>query len=103
MMVQVQDRVCTERGVLQRTAATVGRDIMEAPVWGIDCYTRRMIELVISDALQLEDQNQSNLVGEFIERKILPAINAQSPEKAHNLKYALQHLSEVSYTVLCYI
>ena len=49
MMVQVQDKICTLDGVLQREPLVLGQRIVEAPVWGIDCYTRRMIELSIED------------------------------------------------------
>ena len=49
MKVAVQDRVCTETGVLQRLPLVLGKDIKEVPVWGIDCYTRRMVEMALAE------------------------------------------------------
>lgn len=85
MGVQVQDRVCNENGVLQREP--VGLDsgmLKEVPVWGIDCYTHRMIEIAIEDRVAKELFCQKT-VRRFIDRRILPAINAQPPDVAHNM------------------
>ena len=46
---QVQDRVCTASSILQVPPVGLGEQIKERLVWGIDCYTRRMVELVIDD------------------------------------------------------
>ena len=88
MMVQVQDRVCTTDNVLNREPLQLGIHIKEVPVWGIDCYTRRMVELSIEDhAKELFDLKT---VHTFIEKRLLPTINAQSSETAHNMSIALE-------------
>jgi hypothetical protein len=88
MMVQVQDRVCTTDNVLNREPLQLGVHIKEVPVWGIDCYTRRMVELSIEDhAKELFDPKA---VHTFIEKRLLPTINAQSSEMAHNMSVALE-------------
>eukprot|EP01034_Spumella_vulgaris_P041989 gene41989-52047_t len=43
------DRVCTENGVLRVDPLGLGSDLKEVPVWGIDSYTRRMVEITIED------------------------------------------------------
>ena len=88
MMVQVQDRVCTTDNVLNREPLQLGIHIKEVPVWGIDCYTRRMVELSVEDhAKELFDLKT---VHTFIEKRLLPTINAQSSETAHNMSIALE-------------
>ena len=88
MMVQVQDRVCTTDNVLNREPLQLGVHIKEVPVWGIDCYTRRMVELSIED----HGKELFNLktVHTFIEKRLLPTINAQSSDTAHNMSVALE-------------
>jgi hypothetical protein len=94
MVQQVQEKVCTLDGVLERPPVGLGKDLKEIPVWGIDCYTRRMIELSIADNV---DPSKRNPLWErhFIERMLLPAINAQDSDKAHNMSYALRYIVEV--------
>eukprot|EP01035_Chromulina_nebulosa_P017573 gene17573-23141_t len=85
---QVQDRVCNELGVLDEPPTGLGADLKEAPVWGIDCYTRRMIELLISDS----SKSSNDHIIPFIERKLLPSINASSPNKAHSMMAAVESI-----------
>ena len=88
MMVQVQDRVCTEEKVLEREPLQLGKDVKEVPVWGMDCYTRRMVELAIED--RVPGSNRLPLaIQHFIEKTLLPAINDQPPNLAHDMKEAL--------------
>ena len=124
MLVQVQDRVCTETGVLRVPPVGLGEKLKEVVVWGIDCYTRRMVELVIDDEYTAEEdavcktgprvgkkntvRNQGKQDNEsyelhparvssiktFIERRLLPSINAQPSEKAHNMWYAANSIVE---------
>ena len=54
VQVAVQDRVCTQTGVLQKPALVLGSDVKEVPVWGIDCYTRRMVEMAVEDRVPSE-------------------------------------------------
>ena len=47
---QVQDRVNNETGVLsQPPVGLYSGKLREAQVWGIDCYTRRMLEIAVED------------------------------------------------------
>ena len=91
LTIQVQDKVCNEVGVLAVEPLGLGSKLEERYVWGMDCYTRRMIDIAIEDNVEkdLFSVEKSKL---FVERKLLPAINAQQPENAHNMKYALQHI-----------
>lgn len=94
MMVAVQDRVCTETGVLQRLPLKLGEDIKEVPVWGIDCYTRRMVEMAIEDRVPAEQRNEKT-IKKFIERALLPTINDQAPEHAHDMTYTILAILKV--------
>jgi hypothetical protein len=95
MVQQVQERVCTDAGVLMRAPVGLGKDLKEVPVWGIDCYTRKMIELSIEDRVPAERVSQKKME-HFVERMLLPAINTIKPEIAHNMTHALNYLVEVS-------
>ena len=87
MMVQVQDRICTTDGVLDCEPLQLGVHIKEVPVWGIDCYTRRMVELSIED--HAKELYNLKTVHTFIEKRLLPTINAQSTDTAHDMSVAL--------------
>lgn len=89
MISQVQDRVYNEQKILEKEPIVLGKDVVEVPVWGIDSYTRRMIEIVIEDSVPVKER--SNLtIKNFIEQTLLPTINRQLPEKAHDLSNALK-------------
>jgi hypothetical protein len=101
LLTRVQDKVCNEMGVLSREPLREGIDFQTRPVWGIDCYTRRMIELTIEDAYKADKRASKfkiERVHEFIRRKLLPAINAQDVARAHNMDYALSAIMEVRVT-----
>lgn len=91
MLVTVQDRVCTESNVLECIPLVLNKDIKEVPVWGIDSYTRRMVEMILEDKIS-ECYRSDILIKRFIEKRLLPAINAQSPELAHNMNYAVNSI-----------
>ena len=103
---QVQDRVCNSNGALDIPPIGLGPRLKEAPVWGIDSYTRKMIELIIIDDYNTLCTTQSSsllsplslkgVISEYIERKLLPAINRQSADEAHNIIYALNDIIHVS-------
>lgn len=94
MMVAVQDRVCTETGVLQRAPLQLGVDIKEVPVWGIDCYTRRMVEMAIEDRVDSERRDAKS-IKKFIERALLPTINDQPSDKAHDMTNTVNAILQV--------
>ncbi len=102
MLAQVQDKVCTEAGVLRRDPLGLGSDLKEVPVWGIDSYTRRMVEIALEDNIPPEKRS-ANQIKKFIERKLLPAINDQPPEKAHNMYHSLNAIFLVSSKTLTLI
>ena len=93
----VQDRVCTDRKVLQKEPLQLNKDIQEVPVWGLDSYTRRMIEIALEDRVGPARRTEASL-RRFIEKKLLPAINAQSPDHAHNINYAIDAILEVLHS-----
>lgn len=100
MVGQVQDRVCNSEGVLKRPPIGLGTQLREALVWGIDCYTHKNIELSILDNAPTKSWSSvpSNIT-RFIEKRLLPCINAQSADTAHNMTTALQYIiSDVNST-----
>ena len=98
MLGQVQDRVCNELGVLKNAPLSLGAEIIEAPVWGIDSSTRRMVEMAIEDNCRFDQRSEAKRrafrqsIHQFIDKKLLPAINAQSPHVAHQILYALNSI-----------
>ena len=96
MLGHVQDRVCTSNDVLVRPPLTIGVHIKEVPVWGIDSYTRRMVELAIEDRAPMKHRTLTS-VQHFIEKVLLPAINRQPTRTAHNMAVVLHSIKEVSF------
>lgn len=109
LLSSVQDNVLTMNGILNKDELQLGKGLREQPVWGIDSRTRRLIELVIED--HLPALCDPIAVKWFIEKSLLPAINAQDPKSAWNMSLALQHIinsesskkieREYAETVLC--
>lgn len=91
MLVQVQDKVCNSTDVLKRPPLQLGVEVKEVPVWGIDCYTRKMVELSIEDRVPAEKVSSTS-IQRFIEKILLPAINRQPPELAHNMSVCLESI-----------
>lgn len=107
LLIGVQDRVMTETGVLEQrelrsanweteaengseqlaSTGTVSKpEIVEQPVWGIDCYTRRNISIA------LETEFPPDMVLTFVEKWLLPAINACPVDLAYDLANATRLL-----------
>ncbi|KAL7473776.1 hypothetical protein ACHAXS_014443 [Conticribra weissflogii] len=61
-------------------------EVAEQPVWGIDCWTRRNVTSVI------EAEFSPEIAVEFVEKWLLPAINACPVEIAHNMAAAAKIL-----------
>lgn len=96
MLYTVQDRVCTQTGVLQRSPLQLGTDVKEVPVWGMDCYTRRMVEMSIEDRVPAERRSEAQIRA-FVERRLLPAINDQAPARAHDMTHSIKAILEVRF------
>lgn len=103
LMIAVQDRVMTDLKVLEQPelrnaswmtkaeevpngilSGSIGNrdkapEIVEQPVWGIDCYTRRNVSICLETAIDAD----TALI--FVEKWLLPAINACPVEIAHNI------------------
>ena len=108
LLIQVQDRVMTDKRILhqpelksanwmgadQSAAASMNAEelpeVVEQPVWGIDCYTRRNISIC------LETEFESDVALAFIEKWLLPAINACPEHLAHDIDNAARILEGVS-------
>ena len=114
LLIQVQDRVMTDLGVMHSPEARSanwddgdhGRDyrgggaeveqgtrsgysppeVAEQEVWGIDCYTRRNIMTLI------ESEFSPEIAIEFVEKWLLPAINACPVDLAHKMSTAAKIL-----------
>ena len=119
LLIAVQDRVMTELGVLEqkelKSANWIAQtndvakellsadnnntnnsdvsapDIVEQPVWGIDCYTRRNITMC------LETVFDSDNILVFIEKWLLPAINACPEDLAYNISNAARMLEGLPF------
>lgn len=100
MTYQVQDRVCNENKTICNNPVGLGPRLKEVPVWGIDCYTRRMIELVIQDNCFKSDETS---IKYYVERLLLPTINEMPPDIAHNIKYSIKRIIEVCDTLLRFL
>jgi len=72
-------------------SAELAPEIVEQPVWGIDCYTRRNI----LTCLEIEFDSATSLL--FIEKWLLPAINACPEDLAHNISNAARILEGLPF------
>ncbi len=114
LLIQVQDRVMTDLGVMHSPEARSanwddgdrGRDyrgggaeveqgthsgyslpeVAEQEVWGIDCYTRKNVMTLI------ESEFSPEIAVEFVEKWLLPAINACHVDLAHKMSTAARIL-----------
>eukprot|EP00980_Cylindrotheca_fusiformis_P029509 scaffold23496_cov188-Cylindrotheca_fusiformis.AAC.7 len=117
LLIAVQDRVMTENKVLEQRelrnaswmieaesvpetvlSASLGDsstapEIVEHPVWGIDCYTRRNISIC------LETEFDSDTVLTFVEKWLLPAINACPVDFAHDISNAARILEGLPFVL----
>ena len=118
LLIAVQDRVMTENGVLEQKELRsanwesgfkkVGEqvistdhenselskpEIVEQPVWGMDCYTRKNISICLGK--KFDDEK----VVTFIEKWLLPAINACPVDLAYNLVNAARILEGLPFDV----
>lgn len=73
------------------TAAKLEPEIVEQPVWGMDCYTR----CNILSCLEIEFDPATALL--FIEKWLLPAINACPENLAHNISNAARILEGLPF------
>lgn len=71
------------QAVSERKTLELGRDIVEADTWGIDCYTRKNVHDAILEADRFEgtvDMNREKIeqkVAKWVEMVLMPAINKQ--------------------------
>ena len=59
-----------------------------------------MVELAIEDRVIPKEMYNESAVKSFIEKQLLPAINTQAIDKAHNMFYALQSIYQVEELIL---
>jgi len=116
LIIAVQDRVMTNNRVLEQkelrsanwecgiekvgdqviSTKLIGSDtsnpeIVEQPVWGIDCYTRKNISIC------LETKFDHDTILVFIEKWLLPVINACPVDMAYNLSNAARILEGLPF------
>jgi hypothetical protein len=125
MLGKVQDDVCNDNRVLGTPPLGLGPAMVEREVWGIDCHTRRMLELILNEKLGLikvdeserNDKsegksknndthifkieeiekvekviNKNKAVTRFLEKVLLPAINAVPEHQAHKMDMAFKYI-----------
>lgn len=73
--------------------------LKEIPVWGIDCYTRRIIELCLQSSAAMSTTKKS--ITAFVEQTLLPTINSLPEDHAHNMKHVLSKIVQVSKQMSC--
>ncbi len=95
----VQDRVCTELGALQcEPLYNANKESChEQLVWGIDCATRYLIEVNIRLRIGKDLCNIDHSLHRFIDSRLLPAINAQPPKRAHNMLDVASYMVSIPY------
>ncbi len=116
LKIQVQDRVMTDLGVMYQPEARSANwndgdkdrnynggdaeveqggkskwedsvaEVAEQEVWGLDCYTRKNVMVVI------ESEFTPEIATEFVEKWLPPAINACPVNLAHNMSMAARIL-----------
>eukprot|EP00571_Detonula_confervacea_P014493 CAMPEP_0172307760 /NCGR_PEP_ID=MMETSP1058-20130122/8537_1 /TAXON_ID=83371 /ORGANISM="Detonula confervacea, Strain CCMP 353" /LENGTH=3131 /DNA_ID=CAMNT_0013020015 /DNA_START=168 /DNA_END=9563 /DNA_ORIENTATION=+ len=114
LLIQVQDRVMTDLGVMHNPEARSANwddgdhhrdyrggggeveqgthsgfslpEVAEQEVWGIDCYTRKNVMSMI------ESEFTPQIAIEFVEKWLLPAINACPVDLAHKMSTAARIL-----------
>ena len=113
LLIQVQDKVMTDLGVMHQSEARSANwddgddrrnyrggaaeveqgsnintrpDVAEQEVWGVDCYTRKNVMSLI------ESEFTPEIAAEFMEKWLLPAINACPVDLAHNISTAARIL-----------
>lgn len=103
MLIAVQDKVMTNQKVMHQPELHsenwlreskeegIESDIIEQPVWGIDCYTRKNILLCLG--VEFDDKTALR----FVEKWLLPAINTCPNEIAHDLGNAARILLGVPF------
>lgn len=97
LLIQVQDKVMTDQGILRGQELRVANwenslpdpELVEQPVWGMDCYTRRNVMICLS----VEFDSETAL--EYIEHWLLPAMNACPASLAHDMTNAAKILEEI--------
>ena len=114
LLIQVQDRVMTDLGVMHKPEARSANwddgdrcrdyrgggaeveqgthsgfslpEVAEQEVWGLDCYTRKNVMALI------ESEFSPEIAIEFVEKWLLPAINACPVDLAHKMSTACRIL-----------
>lgn len=131
MLGKVQDDVCNDSHVLDTPPLGLGPAMVEREVWGIDCHTRRMLELILNEKLGLITVKEAPVAGtsagasaggktkkldeshrfiieeieavekviaknkavtRFLEKVLLPAINAVPEQQAHKMDMAFKYI-----------
>ncbi len=88
MVQQVVDRVLNMSGALNQPPLTLGTDLVEVPVWGIDCYTHYNLQSVLtSDCMSstvwgttISQEECKRKAREWMERKLIFGINRHALE-----------------------
>ncbi|KAL7554514.1 hypothetical protein ACHAWF_017971 [Thalassiosira exigua] len=74
------------QGTMIHSPSSSPPEVAEQEVWGIDCYTRRNVTALI------EEEFNPEIAVEFVERWLLPAINACPVDLAHKMSTAARLL-----------
>ncbi|GBG33499.1 Histone-lysine N-methyltransferase ATXR3 [Hondaea fermentalgiana] len=80
---------CHRTAVGSKRPLRVGQQVQVADMWGLDCYTRRNVQTVLRMAAGLETEL---LQRSFVQRILLPVVDAQPAHRAHNLVHAMRSI-----------
>ncbi len=70
----------------------LGDQVVEADMWGLDCYTRKNIQSIIEGVCS---GTSVNIQRTLIQRLIMPVIDSQPGHRAHNITFALKSILRV--------
>ena len=68
---------------------TLGEQVVEADMWGMDCYSRRNVQSVLEVVIGLTGEDAKRL---FIQQLLLPVVDCQPSFRAHDITFALRSI-----------
>ena len=67
----------------------LGRDLQMVDSWGIDCYSRTLIQMVMTEVLRMKNEE----VEMFLQKALLPAVSHIPEQYASDMRYGVNDCS----------
>mmetsp|Transcript_22475 Transcript_22475/g.39821 ORF Transcript_22475/g.39821 Transcript_22475/m.39821 type:complete len:1562 (+) Transcript_22475:97-4782(+) len=80
---------CPKSSLGKNNRLDLGKDVKEADMWGLDCYTRKNIQSVLQRIAFIHDENIHRT---FLQRLLLPVVYCQPPHRAYNVIHSLRSI-----------